>query len=120
MMNRKSNSLVRALSELQGYARDDLTLRDLKGRLPTRVRIIAPQPRSYSAAAIKKLRTRLGVSQADFAGLLGVSRILVQSWERGVRDPSPLASRLLDTIERDPEAWLAALVPAPTKSRRAS
>jgi DNA-binding transcriptional regulator YiaG len=51
------------------------------------------------------------MSQAVFAGLLGVSRILVQSWERGVRDPSPLACRLLDTINRDPEGWLAELSP---------
>jgi DNA-binding transcriptional regulator YiaG len=49
------------------------------------------------------------MSQAGFAQLMGVSRILVQGWERGVRTPSPLASRLLDTINRDPAGWLTSL-----------
>jgi DNA-binding transcriptional regulator YiaG len=40
---------------------------------------------------------------------LGVSRILVQGWERGVRRPSAMAARLLDTIRRDPAGWLASL-----------
>jgi DNA-binding transcriptional regulator YiaG len=44
--------------------------------------------------------------------------VLVQSWERGVRDPSPLACRLLDTIGRDPGGWLAGLRPALKQTRR--
>jgi len=65
-----------------------------------------PEPGKYAPAALKKLRAKLGLSQAAFASLLGVSRVWVQAWERGVREPSPLARRLLDTIRADPSAWL--------------
>src|SRR6266700_136487 len=65
-----------------------------------------PEPGRYSPAAVKKLRAQLGMSQAVFAELLGVSRIWVQGWERGVRQPSPIARRLLDTIRANPASWL--------------
>jgi putative transcriptional regulator len=65
-----------------------------------------PEPGKYSPAVVRKLRDQLGMSQAVFAELLGVSRIWVQGWERGVRHPSPLARRLLDTISADPASWL--------------
>jgi putative transcriptional regulator len=67
------------------------------------------EPGKYSPAAVKKLRATMGVSQDTFARLLGVSCVLVESWEQGVREPSPLARRLLDTISSDPGAWLASL-----------
>jgi DNA-binding transcriptional regulator YiaG len=66
-----------------------------------------PEPAKYSSVAVKKLRGQLGMSQAVFADLLGVSRVWVQSWERGVRRPSPLARRLMDTIRANPASWLA-------------
>lgn len=76
-------------------------------------------PGQYPPGAIKALRARLGLRQPDFAALLGVSAILVQSWERGVREPSPLARRLLDIVSRDPAGWLAGLAERPAaKSRR--
>jgi putative transcriptional regulator len=66
-----------------------------------------PEPGAYRAARVRTLRESLGVSQAVFARLLGVSVILVKSWERGVREPSPIARRLLDTIKADPAHWLS-------------
>jgi putative transcriptional regulator len=66
-----------------------------------------PDPRGYRPRQIRELRASLGVSQAVFARLLGVSVVLIKSWERGSRDPSPLARRLLDTIKTDPSGWLA-------------
>src|SRR5262249_8030774 len=67
--------------------------------------IAVPEPDHYSPSAVKKLRTQLGMSQAVFAELLGVSRVWVQGWERGVRQPSPLARRLMDTIRANPASW---------------
>ena len=58
------------------------------------------------------------MSQAVFAEFLGVSAILVQGWERGVRTPSPLACRLLDIIGKDPAAWIASLRPTVKPSPR--
>lgn len=107
--SRGSRALLESLAELERVVREGLTLEDIKKRFPTRVRVIAPDPGKYSPAEIKALRTKIGISQADFASLMGVSHILVQSWEQGVRDPSPLARRLLDTISSDPAAWIADL-----------
>jgi len=66
-----------------------------------------PDPNVYRAKSVRDLRNSLGVSQAVFAGLLGVSIVLVKSWERGAREPSVMARRLLDTIKANPAGWLA-------------
>ena len=77
--------------------------RDIHRRHPERVRVVfRTDPGEYPPAAVRKLRDAMGMSQATFAQVIGVSRILVQSWERGVRDPSALACRLLDTISAEP------------------
>jgi putative transcriptional regulator len=68
-----------------------------------------PEPRVYRANQVRGLRGSLGVSQAVFARLLGVSVVLVKSWESGAREPSCMARRLLDTIKADPPRWLATL-----------
>jgi DNA-binding transcriptional regulator YiaG len=111
--NQATKDLLAGLAELESYASRGLSIdalkRDLRRRHPERVRIVfrAPDPRLYSPTAVRKLRDAMGMSQATFAQVIGVSRILVQSWERGVREPSALARRLLDTISADPVAWLA-------------
>jgi DNA-binding transcriptional regulator YiaG len=66
-----------------------------------------PNPTPHTAKTVLAIRQQMGVSQAAFAKLVGVSKILAQSWEQGVRVPSPLAGRLLDTIAIDPVAWLS-------------
>jgi putative transcriptional regulator len=58
-----------------------------------------PDAPTFNAKAVHTLRDRLGLSQALFAKLLGVSRKLVEAWEAGTRTPSPMACRLLDAIE---------------------
>lgn len=121
--SRAAVDLLDSLAELEGYAARGLKIedvkRDIRRRHPERVRAAfrAPEPGRYSPAAVRNLRDVMGMSQATFAQVLGVSRILVQSWERGVRVPSPLAARLLDTISADPSAWLARLQ-ASSPSRR--
>ena len=37
--------------------------------------------------------------------MLGVSKVLVQSWEAGVRVPGAMARRVLDEVNREPEHW---------------
>ena len=66
-------------------------------------------PGEYDAAAVRATREALRVSQAVFARMMGVSTILVRSWENGARVPSRMARRLLDEIHRDPARWAAAL-----------
>jgi DNA-binding transcriptional regulator YiaG len=68
-------------------------------------------PAHYDAAAVKATRERVGASQSVFARLLGVSTVLVQSWEQGKRKPSRIARRLLDTIRANPKGWARMVKP---------
>ena len=66
-----------------------------------------PDPCAYGARDVRALRDSLHVSQAIFARLLGVSKILVQKWEAGDNAPSPMARRLMDSIKANPPGWLS-------------
>jgi putative transcriptional regulator len=93
------NLLVQSLTEI----RDGL--RGHPGKLTMKT-VEIPDPPHFSAAAIHKLRDRLGLSQGLFAKLLGVSRKLIEAWEAGTRMPSPMACRLLDAIAHDPSFYI--------------
>ncbi len=53
-------------------------------------------------------RSRVGLSQREFAKLLGVSVRTVQDWEQGRREPSGAARTLLRIAAQNPEAVKAA------------
>lgn len=59
-----------------------------------------------SAAA--EARAKVGLSQSEFARLLGVSVRTLQDWEQGRREPSGAAKTLLRIAEQNPEAVKAA------------
>ena len=40
-----------------------------------------------------------------FAAFLGTNPKTVQSWEQGLRTPSPMARRFMDEINRSPAHW---------------
>jgi putative transcriptional regulator len=65
-----------------------------------------PDPPAFDTKRVRALRKRMGVSQAVFASLLGVSPQLVEHWEQGVRVPQPIACRLLDEVSRDPKGFV--------------
>jgi putative transcriptional regulator len=58
---------------------------------------------------IKEVREKLGVSQNQFALMIGVSPRTLQNWEQGRRRPDGPANALLRIAARDPQAVLAAL-----------
>ena len=52
------------------------------------------------------VRMKTGLSQAEFAAALGVSRRTLEQWEQGCREPSGAAKQLLKIAERHPEVLL--------------
>lgn len=54
----------------------------------------------------EEIRLRMGLSQAAFAGLMGVSVRTVQDWEQGRRTPSGPARSLLRIAEQRPDVFL--------------
>lgn len=70
----------------------------------------APSRRfTFKPAAVRKIRVRLGLSQSEFALLIGVSRSTLQNWEQGRRQPEGPARALLRIAETHPDAVRDAL-----------
>lgn len=62
-------------------------------------------PSAASEDAPQAVRAQLNLSQAAFAGLMGVSVRTVQDWEQGRREPSGPAKALLRIAEQHPEVF---------------
>ena len=58
---------------------------------------------------VKMIRERTGLSQTEFAQLLGVKLKTIQNWEQHRRQPTGPAVVLLTIFEREPETALRAL-----------
>ena len=71
-------------------------LRDLKDRA---------EARRFTADSfwIVRAREKSGLSQSEFATLLGVSVRTLQDWEQGRRQPSGAAKTLIRVAERHPD-----------------
>ena len=73
------------------------------------------QMRSGEAARVTKVklpaaaeaRAKTGLSQQDFANLLGVSARTLQDWEQGRREPTGAAITLLRVAASHPDILLA-------------
>lgn len=92
-------------TEKQLRARD--TKRDIGAELLASVR----QMRASEIGAVHKIslshiveaRLRVGLSQTQFAKILGVSVRTLQDWEQGRRNPSGAANTLLKIAAAHPE-----------------
>ena len=68
------------------------------------------KPRTEKSATnlVREARDKLGLSQAEFAALIGVNAGTLRGWEQGRREPNRAARVLLAVAAREPEAVLAA------------
>ena len=62
-----------------------------------------------AAKFARRVRRRLGFSQAEFAERIEVSLDTIRNWEQGKRCPTGAAKALLKVLDKAPEAALAAL-----------
>ncbi len=85
--------LKAGLTEAVQFARGELTLRTVE---------VPDPPPEIAAQEVTSLRTKTGMSQAVFAGVLNVSVKTVQSWEQGERKPSHAALRMLQVFRENP------------------
>ncbi len=63
----------------------------------------------YRTVDVKRIRSKLHVSQSEFALMIGVSKATLQNWEQGRRRPDGPAQTLLRVVEKQPQAVLKAL-----------
>jgi putative transcriptional regulator len=89
---------------MAGFAEAEKHRRGQAARV--RVSRFSPDVATLRPKEIRKIRTALGLSQADFARYLGTSVACVRSWEQGVRRPQSAALRLLSIAKKKPAALL--------------
>lgn len=65
--------------------------------------------REFNAIDVKNLRTKIGMSQNEFASAFGISVATLRHWERGDRSPRGAALVLLNVVAKEPQAVLRAL-----------
>ena len=75
------------------------SVREIKTGGGTRYRFTAPEE-------IRKIREGVGVSQANFARMLGISLRTLQDWEQGRRRPNQAAQSLLAVAAQRPDVML--------------
>jgi putative transcriptional regulator len=92
------DELIESLREARAHARGEPA--DVR---ETRVEVPADR--------VREIREKIGLSQARFAPLLGVSVSGLRKWEQGVRRPGGAALTLLHVMDRNPQAVLDALKP---------
>ena len=111
-MTGKGKRRVAALlleSMAQAVAIEAGTLRPARRhRRTVRDATVAPPPR-YGSVRVRRLRAGLGLSQPVFAKALNVSVGTVRGWEQGARVPDGPSRRLLEVVERHPQAILDAV-----------
>jgi len=71
---------------------NEVTIRQMRA-------LCLPQPQEYNSTKIIRVRKKYRLSQAAFAVILNTSASTVQKWERGVKNPSGPAIKLLHLMD---------------------
>jgi len=99
------DALVGAMDEALAHARgSEVDVRE------TRVDV--------TAAEVRAIRQKMGLSQRQFAPLLGVSMSGLRKWEQGQRRPMGAAATLLRVMDRAPATVAEILTTAPADGLR--
>jgi len=81
----------------------DQFLKDLKQSVREMKAGTAAKSTLVALSPIAEARLKSGLTQTQFAALMGVSPRTVQDWEQGRREPSGAAKTLLKVAVRHPE-----------------
>ena len=81
--------------------------RDLAAELLQSVREMKAGHVQVVSSPVIEARKKTGLSQSQFAALMGVSVRTLQGWEQGRKQPSGAASTLLAIASTNPKALLA-------------
>ncbi|MGD9885783.1 MAG: helix-turn-helix domain-containing protein [Reyranella sp.] len=95
-MSKVATSIRRGLEEAVAYAQGQADARTYRVHVP-------------AAIDVKAIRTRLGMTQEEFAGRFGFSVNTLRHWEQGLRQPEGPTRAYLQVIDRAPEAVQKAL-----------
>src|SRR5215813_10846833 len=98
----KADGRIVALA-MDGSEQPAMPLPDSDG---ARLEVVSPDARS--------IRTRIGLSQSQFAARIGVPVDTVRNWEQGKRAPRGPARALLKVIDKAPQVAFAVLSTAKT------
>ena len=90
---------MEGLEEIKAWRKGKRILRTITVELP-------------SASDVPAIRKELGLSQEQFAHLMGVSVATLRNWEQGRREPHGPARSLLLIASREPAVVLKALLSA--------
>jgi len=96
MSKRAFNKIMSGLEGARAYLNDTADKRTYRVHVPDTI-------------DVKKIRTRLGLSQESFAATYGFAVSAVRDWEQGRRRPERSARILLKIVEKEPEAVSRAL-----------
>ncbi len=95
-MSKVADSIRRGLEEAVAYAEGKADKRAYRIRVPKKI-------------DVKAIRTRLDMTQEEFAGRFGFSVNTLRHWEQGSRQPEGPTRAYLLVIERAPKAVQKAL-----------
>ena len=88
---------------------DDLTKSIRQAGKIRRKEMSPSRATTFKPADIKAIRESLGMSQTEFAMMIGVSVATLRNWEQGRRRPEGPARALLRVAAENPEAVAEAL-----------
>ena len=95
-MSKAARSIRRGLKEALAYAKGEAAASSYRVHVPPNV-------------DVKAIRTKLGMTQEEFAGRFGFSVNTLRHWEHGTRRPEGATRAYLLVIERAPRAVEKAL-----------